>query len=98
MPSTTWRLVLTPGRAAPTRRPRGQRTNRQATTTCLSPPLIRLGAAPSGRITVDFRGEATGSYPNTVAGIVKRILLQAGVSSGDIDDASFTALDTGGAL
>ena len=61
---------------------------------CLSPPLIRLGAAPLGRITVDFRGEATGSYPSTVAGIVKRILLQAGVSSGDIDDASFTALDT----
>jgi hypothetical protein len=58
---------------------------------CLGIGKIRLGAAPVGRITADFRGEATGSYPNTVAGIVKRILLQAGVSSGDIDDASFTA-------
>jgi hypothetical protein len=61
--------------------------------TCLSLGLIRLGAAPSGRITMDARGDATGSYVNTAADIASRILTQrCGIASGDLDSASFTAL------
>lgn len=61
---------------------------------CLATGRIRFGYQPAGKVTVDYRGEATGSYPNKVAGIIKRILSQAGIPSGEIDDASFTAIDT----
>lgn len=63
--------------------------------TCLAEGLIRINETPAGRITADVRGDATGSYVNTVGSIVKRILTtKCGVSSGDIDDTSFTALDS----
>lgn len=66
--------------------------------TCLSLGLIRLGAAPAGRITMDARGDASGSYVNKAADIVSRILTQrCGISSGDIDSASVTALNTAAA-
>lgn len=61
--------------------------------TCLALGLIRLGAAPAGRVTMDARGDATGGYVDTAAGIVSRILTQrCGVSGGDIDSASVSAL------
>ncbi len=63
--------------------------------TCLAEGLIRLGAAPTGAITADVRGDATGSYVNTVGGIVRRILeTKCGASAGDIDSAAFSALDS----
>lgn len=61
--------------------------------TCLSLGLIRLGASPAGRITMDAKGDATGGYVETAAEIVQRILTQrCGISSGDIDSAAVTAL------
>jgi hypothetical protein len=61
--------------------------------TCLSLGLIRLGASPSGRVTLDARGDATGGYVDTAAEIVSRILTQrCGVAGGDLDSATFTAL------
>lgn len=59
---------------------------------CLATGRIRFGYQPAGRVTVDYRGEATGSYVNTVPAIVKRVLEQAGIASGEIDSASFAAL------
>jgi hypothetical protein len=63
--------------------------------TCLAEGLIRLGATPAGIVTADVRGDATGTYVNTVADIVQRILTsRCGVSGGDIDTAAFSALNT----
>lgn len=63
--------------------------------TCLSLGLIRLGASAAGRVTMDARGDATGSYVNTAGAIVSRILTQrCGISSGDLSAATFTALDS----
>lgn len=62
--------------------------------TCLSEGLLRVGAIPAGVLTAHVRGDATGGYVDSVAGIVQRILTtRAGVPGGDIDAASFTALD-----
>lgn len=61
--------------------------------TCKALGLCRLGAAPAGRVTADARGDATGGYVDTPAEIVSRILTQrAGISGGDLDSGSFTAL------
>jgi hypothetical protein len=61
--------------------------------TCLALGLVRLGSAPSGRITIDAGGDASGGYVETAAGIVERILTQrCGIAAGDIDSASFSAL------
>lgn len=61
--------------------------------TCLALGLIRLGAAPAGRVTMDARGDATGGYVDTAAEIVSRILTQrCGIAGGDLDGATFTAL------
>lgn len=61
--------------------------------TCLSLGLIRLGAAPAGRVTMDAQGDATGGYVDTPADVVQRILTGfCGISGGDLDTASFTAL------
>lgn len=62
--------------------------------TCLALGLIRLGAAPNGRITMDARGDAAGGvYVNTAADIASRILTQrAGIASGSLDSATVSAL------
>lgn len=57
---------------------------------CLATGRIRFGYEPTGKITVNFRGEATTSYVNTVSGIVQRILEQCGETS--IGSSSFSAL------
>jgi hypothetical protein len=50
---------------------------------------------PAKRVTADIRGDSSGGYVNTPAAIVKRILTgRCGISSGDIDNATFTALDS----
>jgi hypothetical protein len=62
--------------------------------TCLALGLVRLGAAATGRVTMDARGDASGGYVNTAGAIVQRILTQrCGISVGDIDTGSVTALD-----
>lgn len=61
--------------------------------TCLALGLIRLGASAAGRVTADARGDATGGYVDTAAGIVNRILQQrCGIPGGDIDSAAVSAL------
>jgi hypothetical protein len=62
--------------------------------TCLALGLFRLGSAPAGKVTADARGDSTGSYLSKVGEIVQRILTtRCGVAAGDIDTASFTALN-----
>lgn len=54
---------------------------------------IRLGAEPSGQLTVDAsQGAAVAN--RTAAQLMKQVLLKAGVASGDIVAADVTALDT----
>jgi hypothetical protein len=63
--------------------------------TCLALGLFRLGAL-AGKMTAHVRGDATaalGGYVNTVAGIVKRILVQRGGVAASACDSSFAALD-----
>jgi hypothetical protein len=63
--------------------------------TCLALGLFRLGSAPAGKVTADARGDSTGGYVSKVGEIVQRILTtRCGVAAGDIDSASFTALNT----
>jgi hypothetical protein len=62
--------------------------------TCLSLGLIRLGATPAGKLTMDARGDAAGSYVDKVGAIVDRILTaRCGIPAGQLDAASFTALN-----
>lgn len=62
--------------------------------TCIALGLFRLGSAPVGRVTADIRGSATGSYVNKAGEIINRILTErCGISSGDINAASFTTLN-----
>jgi len=61
--------------------------------TCNALGLFRLSSIPAGRVTADVYGDATGSYVNTAARIVERILVgRCGFVAGDLDAASFTAL------
>lgn len=55
-----------------------------------------LNAAPTGRITCDVRGSKTGgTYVNSTAQIIKRILIErAGWSASDIDSTDVTTMDT----
>jgi hypothetical protein len=49
-----------------------------------------------GVITADVRGDTLGGYVSTVAGIVRRVVATYGpLTAGDLDTASFTALDLG---
>jgi hypothetical protein len=62
--------------------------------TCLALGLFRLGASADGKVTADARGDATGSYVNKAGELVQRILTRfCGYSTGDLDAASFTALN-----
>lgn len=55
---------------------------------------IRLGSTPAGQVTTDATEGAT-SADRTAAQVAKRILTdRGGVSSGDVDSASVTALDS----
>jgi hypothetical protein len=61
--------------------------------TCHALGLFRLGSTPAGRVTADVYGDATGSYVNTAARIVERILVgRCGIDPSALDSASFTAL------
>lgn len=64
--------------------------------TCLAEGIFRLAAEPSGTVTVDCKGDNAGSsYVSSVADIVERILTnQASLTSSDIDETAFTALNT----
>lgn len=55
--------------------------------------MFRLGSAPAGLITCDaVHGAASGN--RTAAQLAKQIMLDSGVSAGDINGADVTALDT----
>jgi hypothetical protein len=56
--------------------------------TALTLGLFRLGGSPAGVVTADV----TADGPNTAAGIARAMLLDAGLSSADLDGASFDAL------
>ncbi|UJX42967.1 hypothetical protein K9F62_09935 [Desulfovibrio sp. JY] len=61
--------------------------------TCLSAGMFRLWAKPAGAVTADVRGDASGGYVSTVAGIMERILrTRAGYGSTDLSAADFAAL------
>jgi hypothetical protein len=64
--------------------------------TCLALGLFRLGDIAVGRVTADVRGDASGTGYVDRAGAVMRRVLEAkcGIPTGEIDTASFTALDT----
>ena len=53
---------------------------------------VRLGTSPSGTVTADAT-QGIGAEDRTCAQIIKAILLQGGVSAGDISSADVTALD-----
>lgn len=60
--------------------------------TCLALGLFRLGSAPTGQVTADIHGDASGGYVETSAEIAQRLLQDfAGVPTGEIDTAAFAA-------
>ena len=62
--------------------------------TCLAAGMIRLGAPAYGVITGDIKGHKVGATTPRLSGaIVNALATIAGVSSGDIDTATLTALD-----
>lgn len=54
--------------------------------------MVRLGSSPVYRITVDATGDTAGN--STAAQLLKTLALERGISSGDINAADVTALDT----
>ena len=63
--------------------------------TCLASGLIRLGAPAYGVITGDVDGDTQGgTWRRKTGEIILRLLSNAAISSGIIETASFTALDT----
>jgi len=62
--------------------------------TCLALGLIRLYTTPSGLVTADVRGDASGSYVDTTFAVAKRMLTDfALIDSADIETAVFTYWD-----
>lgn len=61
--------------------------------TCLAQGLVRLGAPPNGVITVDVDGDKPSTWLSKTGEIISRVATNAGVSAGQIDSASLTALD-----
>lgn len=56
---------------------------------------FRLGSTPNGVVTFDGQGDATGGYVSSVSNIINRMVTTlGGFSSGDLDAASFTALQS----
>jgi len=63
--------------------------------TCLAAGMVRLGAPPYGVITGDVDGDKPSTTWFSKTGeIINRLATNAGVSAGDIDSASLTALDS----
>lgn len=63
--------------------------------TCLAEGMVRLGAPPYGVITGDVDGDNVGgTWWRKTGEIITRVATNAGVSGGQIEGASFTALDT----
>ena len=63
--------------------------------TDLANGAIRVGAEPFGPLTMDAEGDDTGSYVNKAADIIQRIITsKSPLVVGDLDTASFTALNT----
>ena len=58
--------------------------------TCIALSIIKLGGLPEFDVTMDVSEHATN---NRVAGIIERMLLDAGIASGDLLSSSFTAFD-----
>lgn len=58
--------------------------------TCLTLSLIKLGSLPEFDVTMDAAEHSTN---NRVTGIIERMLLDAGIASGDLLASSFTAFD-----
>ena len=60
--------------------------------TCLAEGLFRLGSSPSGVVTCDYEGDASGSgYVSDVSGIVQRIVVdRGGLTTADLDLGSFS--------
>lgn len=54
---------------------------------------FRLGSTPSGTVTAEVLGDATGSYVNKAGDILQRVILVGGIDSSLIDSASFTQLN-----
>jgi hypothetical protein len=61
--------------------------------TCVALGMVRVGATPTF-LTLDVRGEATGSYVDTTVGIAQRLILGYGteLTSGNLDAAAWSAL------
>lgn len=54
--------------------------------------MFRLGSEPSGKLTADVRGDASGGYASTLATIAAKLLRGAGVLASDIDTASLASV------
>ena len=66
-----------------------------AFTAYLSTGEFTLSAASTGEVTADVKGDAAGSYVDTVSAIMQRIVTtRTSVVSGDIDSSSFSAFAT----
>lgn len=62
--------------------------------TCKALGLFRLGSDPLGKVLVDAQGDNTGGYISKPGEIVNRLLTtRCGFASGDIDSATFTAIN-----
>ncbi len=62
--------------------------------TQLSGGYIRLGSTPAGLVTADAKGDSSGGYIDKTGAIAKRIMeSRGGLAAGEIDAATFTALD-----
>ena len=61
--------------------------------TSLAAGMFKLGSSPSGLITADIRGDATGGYVDTIDQVALRILQgRAGLSASEIAFSSFSGL------
>ncbi len=63
--------------------------------TDLARGLLRLGSKPDGKVTIDVKGDASGGYVETAAGIVRRVLEdRLGIDPGELELGTFAALDS----
>jgi hypothetical protein len=63
--------------------------------TCLALGLIRLNTTPSGLVTADVRGDASGSYVDTTFAIAERMITDfALISSGEVETTMFDYWDS----
>jgi hypothetical protein len=63
---------------------------------CLSCGVFRIGDKPQGKLTVDFKGDASGTYVNSTSEVIGRIVTSHlgadNLAASDIDSDSFAAL------